>query len=73
VQQRQGAVDGTPQAGGISVSDPSDRFERAAEANADRVMSSVGSTSSVQRDAAVATAGPGGAAAQRQEEEPEEG
>lgn len=38
VQQRAGAVDGTPQAGGISVSDPSDRFERAAEHNADRVM-----------------------------------
>lgn len=57
VQQRQGAVDGTPQAGGISVSDPSDRFERAAEANADRVMSKVGSTSSVQRDAAAEAAG----------------
>lgn len=39
VQQRSGAVDGTPQAGGISVSDPSDRFEQAAESNADRVMS----------------------------------
>jgi hypothetical protein len=39
VQQRSGAVDGTPQAGGISVSDPSDRFERAAEENADRVVS----------------------------------
>ncbi len=39
VQQRQGAVDGTPAAGGIRVSDPSDRFEREAVATADRVMS----------------------------------
>ena len=28
VQQRTGPVDGTPAAGGVSVSDPSDRFER---------------------------------------------
>jgi hypothetical protein len=41
VQQRSGAVDGTPQSGGISVSDPSDRFERAAESNADKVMASL--------------------------------
>lgn len=39
VQQRQGPVDGTPAAGGIKVSDPSDRFEREAESVADRVMS----------------------------------
>jgi hypothetical protein len=39
VQQRQGPVDGTPAAGGIQVSDPSDRFEREAESVADRVMS----------------------------------
>lgn len=39
VQQRQGAVDGTAAAGGIRVSDPSDRFEREAATNADRVMS----------------------------------
>jgi hypothetical protein len=38
VQQRSGPVDGTPTAGGIKVSDPSDRFEREAAANADRVM-----------------------------------
>lgn len=37
VQQRSGPVDGTPTAGGISVSDPSDRFEREAVANAERV------------------------------------
>jgi hypothetical protein len=38
VQQRSGAVEGTPAPGGISISSPSDRFERAAEATADRVM-----------------------------------
>jgi hypothetical protein len=38
VQQRSGPVDGTPAAGGISISDPSDRFEQAAERNADLVM-----------------------------------
>jgi len=40
VQQRSGPVDGTPAGGGISVSDPSDRFERAAEASADRFVPS---------------------------------
>ncbi|MFE3071933.1 DUF4157 domain-containing protein [Streptomyces sp. NPDC059247] len=39
IQQRQGPVSGTDNGGGLSVSDPSDRFERAAEANATRVMS----------------------------------
>jgi Domain of unknown function (DUF4157) len=42
VQQRSGPVDGTPAAGGIRVSDPSDRFEREAEANASRVMAGGG-------------------------------
>jgi hypothetical protein len=40
VQQRTGPVDGTDTGGGVKVSDPSDRFEREAVANADRVMSS---------------------------------
>jgi hypothetical protein len=40
IQQRSGPVSGTPTSGGISVSDPSDRFEREAEANAARVMRS---------------------------------
>lgn len=39
VQQRSGPVDGTSAPGGIKVSDPSDRFEREASANADRIMS----------------------------------
>jgi hypothetical protein len=39
VQQRSGPVDGTDAAGGIKLSDPSDRFEREAERVADRAMS----------------------------------
>lgn len=38
VQQRSGPVDGTDTGGGVKVSDPSDRFERDAVANADRIM-----------------------------------
>jgi hypothetical protein len=45
IQQSQGPVDGTAASGGIKVSDPSDRFERAADHQADRVMSSAGSSS----------------------------
>lgn len=41
VQQSQGAVDGTAAPGGIRVSDPSDRFERAAESRAGEVVSRV--------------------------------
>jgi len=39
VQQRSGPVDGTESGGGIRLSDPSDRFERAADSTADQVMS----------------------------------
>jgi hypothetical protein len=39
VQQRSGPVDGTAAPGGIRLSDPSDRFEREAAANAERVTS----------------------------------
>lgn len=46
VQQRSGPVEGTPAAGGISVSDPSDRFERGAEASAERLMSGGGAPAS---------------------------
>jgi len=44
VQQSQGPVDGTDAPGGIRISDPSDRFERAADETADDVMASVQST-----------------------------
>lgn len=52
VQQRNGPVDGTDAGGGVKVSNPSDRFEREAVANADRVMSSApAATHDVQRSA----------------------
>jgi hypothetical protein len=62
VQQRSGPVDGSEAPGGIRLSDPSDRFEQAAESNAAAVMSGAAPASA---DAA--------ATAQRQveEEEPE--
>ena len=49
VQQRSGPVDGTEAGGGVKISDPSDRFEREAVANADRMMSSPAPTTDVQR------------------------
>jgi hypothetical protein len=62
VQQRSGPVDGTETGTGVRVSDPADRFEQAAEASADRVMS--GATSDV------GLASPMGAASvQRQEDQ----
>ena len=64
VQQRSGPVDGSPAAGGIKVSDPSDRFEREAAANADRAMSAP--TPSAHADASSA-----GSSIQRQAEEEE--
>ncbi|GLW89481.1 eCIS core domain-containing protein [Actinokineospora globicatena] len=51
VQQRSGPVDGTDTGGGVKVSDPSDRFEREAVANADHVMSTPGHDAPVQRHA----------------------
>jgi hypothetical protein len=59
VQQRSGPVDGSPAPGGIKLSNPSDRFEREAASNAERVMATppvqtaaVSETGpSVQRDA----------------------
>ena len=39
MQQRRGPVAGTATGDGVSISDPSDRFEQAAEANSARVMS----------------------------------
>jgi hypothetical protein len=49
VQQRSGPVDGTATGGGIAVSSPSDRFEREAVANADKVMSAPAAAPAVQR------------------------
>ena len=54
VQQSQGPVDGSAAPGGIKVSDPSDRFEQAADHRADQVMASVSapapSAGGVQRE-----------------------
>ena len=68
VQQRSGPVDGTDAGGGVKVSDPSDRFEREAVANADQVMTSAApATHDVQRSADGAVP-----MVQREETEPEE-
>jgi hypothetical protein len=48
VQQRSGPVEGTEAPGGIKVSDPSDRFEQAAERTADRMMSDPTATVSAE-------------------------
>jgi uncharacterized protein DUF4157 len=50
-QQQDGEVDGTPAPGGINLSDPSDRFERAASANAEHVMSLPAPTAQTLRSA----------------------
>jgi len=44
IQQRRGPVAGTDNGSGLKVSDPSDRIERAAEANERRVMADAGPT-----------------------------
>jgi hypothetical protein len=65
-QQRAGPVDGTDAPGGIRLSDPSDRFERAAESVADQVVGSV-QTQTVSSTAS--TPAGGGAVAQREAED----
>ncbi|QXE33815.1 DUF4157 domain-containing protein [Streptomyces sp. GMY02] len=65
IQQRSGPVDGTDAPGGIRVSDPSDRYEREATANAERAMSAPALQAAPEP--AVAP-GPAAAAVQRQSE-----
>ena len=65
VQQKAGPVAGTPAPGGISVSHPSDPFERAAERAADQVMAG-------QAASPVAGSVDGAATAQRAVEDDEE-
>jgi hypothetical protein len=60
VQQRAGPVDGTEAPGGIKLSDPSDKFEQAAEQTASEIMST---------PAAAQTATPADASAQRELDE----
>jgi hypothetical protein len=66
VQQRSGPVEGTPAPGGIAISSPNDRFERAAEATADAVMS----TGRAGADTAAGHASGSSIQRERQEEEP---
>ncbi|MEV5886737.1 DUF4157 domain-containing protein [Streptomyces sp. NPDC052020] len=58
IQQRSGPVSGTDHGDGITVSDPSDRFEREADANAARAMSGPVPRPPVQRDTAPVAAAP---------------
>jgi hypothetical protein len=69
VQQRSGPVDGTATGSGVKVSDPGDRFEREAAANAERVMSQPVPAAPVQRSAD--SSAPTAVAVQREEEEEE--
>jgi hypothetical protein len=69
VQQRSGPVDGTVAPGGIRLSDPSDRFELEAAANAERVMET---PSPAPSGAPVPATTSALAAVQRQEEEEQE-
>jgi hypothetical protein len=68
VQQRSGPVDGTSTGNGVKVSDPSDRFERDAAANADRVMSQPAPVA-MQQSAVSSSAG----VVQREAEQEDEG
>ena len=82
VQQRSGPVEGTSAPGGIKISNPSDRYERDAAANAERVMSVPAAPvqtaalsaagPSVQRHATEEEPGVQGMFVQRQEEEEEQ-
>jgi hypothetical protein len=60
VQQGAGPVAGAPSAGGVSISDPSDEYERAAELTAERIVSGM--------PTGHAAAPPGGATVQVQRE-----
>lgn len=71
VQQRSGPVDGTEAGGGVKVSDPSDRFEREAVANADRLMSGPAPALSAGPAAAVQRYEDDGAPTVQREEAPE--
>jgi hypothetical protein len=72
VQQRSGPVAGTPTGDGISLSDPADPFERAAEANAERILS--GSPADAHNSSPAGSAGvQREAATPEEEEEPVQG
>lgn len=72
IQQRGGPVDGTTAPGGIRISDPSDRFEREASANAERVMSAPAPAVQTAQSVPGAAAAPGPAAVVQREAEHED-
>lgn len=72
VQQRSGPVDGTPTGGGVSVSDPGDRFERAAADTASRAMSESAPVQRQEEEPEEEEAAVQGFFVQRQEEPEEE-
>ncbi|MGW3275364.1 eCIS core domain-containing protein [Streptomyces kronopolitis] len=63
IQQRRGSVAGTDHGDGLKVSDPADRFEREAEATAQRVMAGPATGTHDPVSAPAARAGAGGPAA----------
>lgn len=65
VQQRSGPVDGTPTSGGLSISDPSDRFEREAE----HVSETIASGQTMAQGDGQGFAAPAGPSVQRMEDE----
>ncbi|MFH8882009.1 DUF4157 domain-containing protein [Streptomyces californicus] len=74
IQQRNGPVEGTEAPGGIRVSDPSDRFEQEAVANADRVLADPAPVTAPPAPAPVTGAAPASAvqrtAAEDEDEQP---
>jgi hypothetical protein len=72
VQQRQGPVSGTPIGAGISISDPSDVFEQAAEHNAAQLMSATSAPHERTGPTEALESALTGMSLQRQEEEEEE-
>jgi hypothetical protein len=72
VQQRSGPVDGTDAGGGVRVSDPGDRFERAAVAGAERAMALPSPAQRTAEEHSPASSPTGTAAVQRDEAPPEE-
>ncbi|MFF3407221.1 DUF4157 domain-containing protein [Streptomyces sp. NPDC002742] len=75
VQQRRGPVPGTDHGAGLRISDPSDRFERAAEANARQILSGPAPVQRATQSGAApepGLPGPGAVAVQRMHSDDEE-
>nr|WP_225448686.1 DUF4157 domain-containing protein [Streptacidiphilus sp. P02-A3a] len=72
IQQRSGPVAGTDNGSGLRISDPSDRFEREAEANAHRALSGSAPVARSEGEAAVHAPVAGAEPVQRMEAAPAE-